>query len=190
MFNTELFFVRFDPNEVDKTFKLNSRIRGVRQVMLYAKTHSGLDFGVNAITIRMDNAAMAIATENLAGFPVPVINSAAGAALNRGGGHVFEPPLLLANANWPSVQSIRIRLATLGSSAALTHNGMNFWFILRCQPETFDMPSIKNEQWLKQNTAMSGAGTNDYRWDYVPDQQEVAERLAALEERFSIGHQK
>lgn len=182
MRKTEQVFIQFDPNEVDRTFRFNTRIRGVREIYLKAIAHEAID--QSALVIAMDNCSPAIATENLVGYPVPILVDAADAGTHDGGWS-FEFPLLISRCNIPSMQSLRVRLSYV-NGAALTHQGISMWLECRCDPEVYDGASVRAEQWLKSGTALSGIGQNDYRWDYVPSAKQLAENLATLERRFSI----
>ena len=173
MLKSELIFVNFATNEVDKTFEIDTRNKSVRAIYLKAVTHSGLPR--NAVLVQFDGSSSAVGTEGYVGFPVPTWQTNTGL-----GGYVLEEPLQMANVNWPGTQSVRIRLRPVEdgpSPTPITHSGISFWFILRCEPECADYDQQRTSEWHR---VIGGeAGQFSGRFDYVPGPEEMAQRLAS-----------
>lgn len=179
MFNRRAVFINFAAGEKERSFRLNSRSKGVKCICLKAIT---VNQGAQVCVIDIDGISMAIDTENLAGYPVPVPRAAAGAAVNQFGGEVYSPPLLLGMPARGSMQSFRVRLRNVdGTDYGAAGTSVQLWLELVLDPEVHDGQSVQAEQWL---TNFSGRGANDWRWDYVPDQASVAEYMATMNRRL------
>ena len=179
MFSRRAVFLDFEAGQNERQFRLNSRSKGVKCICLSAITASN---GGQVCVIDIDGISMAIDTENLAGYPVPIPHEGAGGGANQFLGHVFSPPLLLGMPARGSMQSFRVRLSNVdGTPYSGVNSTVQIWLELVLEPDVHDAPSIEAEQWLR---ALSGAGANDWRWDYVPDQASVAEYMATLNRRL------
>jgi hypothetical protein len=169
-----LLFCPFATGATDSTFRFDHTTTEVTSICLMAVTF--VDAPAAVVMVQIDGVSMNCVTENTPGFPVPIIRTSAPAG---GGGQYFAPFLRISNTVRSAIQTMRVRL-TNPDGTPYVHTGINFWFVLEGPPKLWDGTQVRASQWVRPPQGVA-AGPNDWRWDYVPDQAQVARDMALMQ---------
>lgn len=169
-------FCSFAANETDREFRVNTMSLEIKRVYLARVAFTGMpDAGQPVVLLQTDGNAMAVATEGLSGYPVPLTPTLLGVGNLRAGSETFSPPIFIAEPNRSSYTSIRLVIRNVDGTPPV-HTGMHFWIVLRGPEHTWDGEAQKRMMWTERGYA---SNEHDWRWDYTPSQAAQAAAVAS-----------
>lgn len=174
-FRQRVFVLEFPANIADVTVDFNERMR-MAQLQVLAVSHTGATAGGPVMYLDIDDMTAACASENVAGFPLPIFANNSGA--------LFDSPWTIAVPNRSAMKTLHARI-TDRTGANYAHAGVIAVWLCAVGVDHLDPKPARDA--LDWHNAMSGTGNYDTRFDWVPGVNEQAHGLPI--DGFSIKYQ-